>query len=214
MSIFEKMAEAIVKLDGDECKRLSNEVIKKGIDPIVAIQDGFAKGMMTVGNNYENGEIYLPDLMIAAEAMEDVVKVLEPFIASSGRSHEIKKGKVVLATIQGDVHEIGKNIVRIIMSNSGFDVIDLGRDVNVYRIIEEAQKIKADIIGVSALMTSTMGYMVVLIDELSNLGIRHDFKVMVGGAPVTQEWAKKIGADGYANDAMAAVEVARDLLKK
>jgi len=214
MSIFEKMAEAVIKGDVDECKRLSNEVIKKGIEPVAAIQDGFSKGMETVGNNFERGKIYLPEMMLAAEAMNAGVKILESVIASSSGSHAIQKGKVLLATIQGDVHEIGKNIVKLIMSTSGFDVIDLGKDVKVHRIIEEAQKVKADIIGVSALMTTTMGYMAVLIDELSNLGIRHDFKVMVGGAPVTQEWAKEIGADGYAKDAMVAVKVARGLLKK
>ena len=133
MSIFEKMAEAVVKGDVDECKRLSNEVIKKGIEPVAAIQDGFSKGMETVGNNFERGKIYLPEMMLAAEAMNAGVKILESVIASSG-SHAIQKGKVLLATIQGDVHEIGKNIVKLIMSTSGFDVIDLGKDVNLVLI--------------------------------------------------------------------------------
>jgi methylmalonyl-CoA mutase cobalamin-binding domain/chain len=122
------------------------------------------------------------------------------------------KPKVVLATIQGDVHEIGKNILRIILSTSGFEVVDLGRDVKVATIVERAVAEKADIIGVSALMTTTMMYMKTLIEELSEAGIRKDFKVMVGGAPVTEEWAREIGADGYGKDAFAAIQVAKDLV--
>jgi len=213
MTIFEKMAEAVVKGDAKKCERLSNEVIKEDVEPVEAIQKGFAKGMETVGNYFESGKFYLPEMMLAAEAMKAGVKVLEPVIASKGSPVQ-SKGKVLLATIQGDVHEIGKNIVRLIMSTSGFDVIDLGRDVKVSKIIEEAQKAKVDIIGVSALMTTTMSYMRVLIEELSDLGIRDNFKMMVGGAPVTEEWAKEIGADGYSKDAMVAVKVARNLLGK
>jgi methylmalonyl-CoA mutase cobalamin-binding domain/chain len=121
-------------------------------------------------------------------------------------------GKVVVATVQGDVHDIGKNILRILLSTAGFEVIDLGRDVKVATIINEAEDEEVDIIGVSALMTTTMMYMKELIEELSEAGLRDRFKVMVGGAPVTPEWAREIGADGYAKDAFAAIAVAKDLV--
>jgi methylmalonyl-CoA mutase cobalamin-binding domain/chain len=118
-----------------------------------------------------------------------------------------------MATIQGDLHDIGKNIVNLVMSTSGFEVIDIGKDVNVATIVKEAQAHKVDIIGVSALMTTTMGYMPVLLDELKFAGVRDKFKVMVGGAPVTESWVEEIGADGYAKDAAAAVRVAQQLMK-
>jgi 5-methyltetrahydrofolate--homocysteine methyltransferase len=213
MSVLKDMAEAVVKGDMEECERLSSVAIEQGIEPVEAIQGGFAKGMETVGNRFESGQLYLPEMMLAAQAMNAGIKVLEPHIAEGSKSLQ-SSGKVALATIQGDMHDIGKNIVNLMMSTSGFDVIDLGKDVKVSNIIKEAKKADADIIGVSALMTTTMGYMPVLIDELSELGLRKDFKVMVGGAPVTPEWAEEIGCDGYAKDAVAAVKVARKLVGK
>jgi 5-methyltetrahydrofolate--homocysteine methyltransferase len=214
MSVLKDMAEAVVKGDMEECERLSNVAIEQGIEPVEAIQAGFAKGMETVGNRFESGQLYLPEMMLAAQAMNAGIKVLRPHIAKEGSKSLQSSGKVALATIQGDMHDIGKNIVNLMMSTSGFDVIDLGKDVKVSNIIKEAKKADADIIGVSALMTTTMGYMPVLIDELSELGLRKDFKVMVGGAPVTPEWAEEIGCDGYAKDAVAAVKVARKLVGK
>ena len=214
MGLYEKMAEAVVKGDMNTCERLSNEAIRQGIEPVEAIQEGFAKGMETVGNRFESGQLYLPEMMLAAQAMNAGIRVLEPHIAKEGSKSLKSSGRVVLATIQGDMHDIGKNIVNLIMSTSGFDVIDLGKDVKVSSIIKEAKKADADIIGVSALMTTTMGYMPVLIEELSELGMRQDFKVMVGGAPVTPEWAEEIGCDGYAKDAVAAVTVAKELIGK
>lgn len=214
MTILEKMAEAVIGGRQEECENLATTVLKEGIDPVEAIQKGFAKGMETVGINFESGKFYLPEMMLAAQAMNAGVKVLESSIASKGSQTLEKTGRVVLATIQGDMHDIGKNIVRLLMSTSGFDVIDLGKDVKVTRIIEEAEEKRADIIGVSALMTTTMAYMPELIDALCEMDIRDRFKVMVGGAPVTPEWANEIGSDGYGKDAVGAVRVARELLGK
>lgn len=214
MTIVEKMADAVIRGNEEECTKLAKTALKEGIEPVKAIQEGFAKGMETVGINFECGKFYLPEMMLAARAMNTGVKVFEPVIASKGSQSAQKRGTVVLATIQGDMHDIGKNIVKLLMSTSGFDIIDLGKDVKVRRIIEEAQEKKADIIGVSALMTTTMGYMPELIEELSEMDIRESFKVMVGGAPVTPEWAKEIGSDGYAKDAVGAVRVARELVGK
>ena len=169
--------------------------------------------MEVVGNNFECGKIYLPEMMSSAQAMDIGVKVLEPALATKSPEAVKKEGKIILATVQGDMHDIGKNIVKLIMSTAGFEIIDLGRNVKVERIIDEAQDKKADIIALSALMTTTMGYMPVLIEELTEMGFKQDSKVMVGGAPVTEKWAKQIGADGYARDAVGAVKVAKELVK-
>ena len=214
MSILEEMASAVIKRDVGACVDLANQIINEGIDPLEAIQEGFAKGMETVGRNFESGKFYLPEMILAAKAMNAGIDVLKPVIASKSLGKVQDKGKVALATVQGDMHDIGKNILKLIMSTSGFEVIDLGKDVKVDTIISEARDKNADIIGLSALMTTTMGYMPILIQELTEMGIRQDFKVMVGGAPVTEEWANEIGSDGYAKDAVEAVQVAQAILNK
>jgi 5-methyltetrahydrofolate--homocysteine methyltransferase len=213
MGILEEMADAVINRDKEACAKLADKAIKEDLDPIEAIQEGFAKGMEVVGNNFECGKIYLPEMMSSAQAMNLGVKVLEPALATKSPEAVKKEGKIILATVQGDMHDIGKNIVKLIMSTAGFEIIDLGRNVKVERIIDEAQDKKADIIALSALMTTTMGYMPVLIEELTEMGFKQDFKVMVGGAPVTEKWVKQIGADGYARDAIGAVKVAKELVK-
>ena len=211
MEVFIEMRDAVIRGDSQGCIDLATKALESGVDPLQAIEDGFAPGMAVIGQGFEDGSYYLPDMMLAAEAMKAGVAVLEramPATETAARS----KPKVVLATIQGDVHEIGKNILRITLSTSGFEVVDLGRDVKVATIIDRAMAEQADIIGVSALMTTTMMYMKTLIEELSEAGIRKDVKVMVGGAPVTEDWAREIGADGYGKDAFSAIQVARDLV--
>jgi corrinoid protein of di/trimethylamine methyltransferase len=212
MTIFEDMADAVIRGDEADCIELANRVLNENIDPVEAIQKGFSKGMETVGKKFESGEFYLPQMLLAAKAMDAGVAILEPSIASRDSQEKLKSGTIVLATIQGDQHDIGKNIVKLLLSTSGFYVIDLGKDVKVIRIIEAAQEKKADIIGVSALMTTTMGYMPELIIELTEMNIRQSYKVMVGGAPVTSDWAEEIGFDGYGEDAVAAVRLARELM--
>jgi len=213
MGILNEMADAVITGDKEACTKLADKAIKEDLDPMEAIQEGFAKGMEVVGNNFECGKIYLPEMMSSAKAMNAGVDTLEPALAAKGPEEVMTKGKIILATVQGDMHDIGKNIVKLIMSTAGFEIIDLGRNVKVERIIDEAQDKKADIIALSALMTTTMGYMPVLIEELTEMGFRQDFKVMVGGAPVTEKWAKQIGADGYAGDAVGAVKIAKELVK-
>jgi trimethylamine corrinoid protein len=208
---FSEMKRAVVRGDREACVELAKQALESGVDPTQAIQEGFAPGMQVVGKGFEDGTLFLPDMMLAAEAMKAGIAVLEKAMPAS-KAAERRLGKVVVATVQGDVHDIGKNILRILLSTAGFDVVDLGRDVKVATIISEAEDENADIIAVSALMTTTMMYMKELIEELSEAGIRGDFKVMVGGAPVTQEWASEIGADGYEKDAFAAIRVAEDLL--
>jgi corrinoid protein of di/trimethylamine methyltransferase len=205
------MTAAVIRGDGEACVELATQALESGVDPLTAIKDGLAPGMDAVGRGFESGELYLPDMMLAGEAMQAGVAVLERALPAA-EAAESRLGKVVLATIQGDVHDIGKNILRLLMATSGFVVVDLGRDVRVATIIERAQQEEADIIGVSALMTTTMMYMKELIEELVELDLRDDFKVMVGGAPVTEDWAQEIGADGYAKDAHGAIHVAEGLI--
>jgi trimethylamine corrinoid protein len=208
---FKVMTDAVVRGDAEACVTLAKQAVDAGADPLEAIQQGFAPGMQIVGKGFEDGSLFLPDMMLAAEAMKAGIAVLEKAMPA-GQAAESRVGKAVVATVQGDVHDIGKNILRILLSTSGFEVVDLGRDVKVATIINEAEDEEADIIGVSALMTTTMMYMKELLEELSEAGLRDRFKVMVGGAPVTPEWANEIGADGYAKDAFAAIAVAKNLL--
>jgi trimethylamine corrinoid protein len=208
---FNEMRDAVVRGDREESVALARRALEEGVDPMAAIREGFAPGMEVVGKGFEDGSLFLPDMMLAAEAMKAAIGVLEEAMPPE-KAAENRAGKVVLATVQGDVHDIGKNIVRILLSTGGFEVVDLGRDVRVSTIVERAEDEKADIIGVSALMTTTMMYMKELIEELSEAGLRDDVKVMVGGAPVTPEWAREIGADAYAKDAFAAIQAARDLV--
>jgi len=208
---FKEMTDAVVRGDAAACENLARKALEAHVEPQSAIQEGFAPGMEIVGRGFEDGTLFLPDMMLAAEAMKAGIAVLEEAMTADQAAAN-RAGKMVVATIQGDVHEIGKNIVRILMSTAGFEVVDLGKDVKVPTIIDEAEDEMADIIAVSALMTTTMMYMKELIEELSDAGLRDRFKVMVGGAPVTETWAKEIGADGYAKDAFAAIQVAKDLL--
>jgi corrinoid protein of di/trimethylamine methyltransferase len=208
---FNEMKDAVVRGDKEACVDLAKKALESGVEPLKAIQEGFTPGMQVVGKGFEDGSLFLPDMMLAAEAMKAGIAVLEAAMPAD-KAAENHLGKVVVATVQGDVHDIGKNILRILLSTAGFEVIDLGRDVKVATIINEAEDEEVDIIGVSALMTTTMMYMKELIEELSEAGLRDRFKVMVGGAPVTPEWAREIGADGYAKDAFAAIAVAKDLV--
>jgi corrinoid protein of di/trimethylamine methyltransferase len=214
MDMFKQMAEAVIAGDAQLCVSLAERVVAEKIDPVGAIQKGFSAGMDTVGADFESGRMFLPEMMQAAEAMNAGVAVLKPAIEARGDEALSASGRVVLATIQGDMHDIGKNIVKLLLSTSGFEIVDLGKDVRVDTIIDKAEGENADIVGVSALMTTTMGYMPELIEEMKELGIRDQFAVMVGGAPVTEEWADGIGADGYSKDAVGAVRVARDLVRK
>ena len=213
MDSLKQMAEAVIVGDVEQCVTMAKKAIEDNLDPVEAIQKGFSTGMDTVGKRFESGEMFLPEMMQAAEAMNAGVAVLKSAVESAG-SGTLEEGKVVLATIQGDMHDIGKNIVKLLLSTSGFEITDLGKDVKVGVIIDRAEEAQAKVIGVSALMTTTMGYMPDLIQELQELGIEAEFPVMVGGAPVTEEWAKEIGAHGYAKDAVGAVRIAKQLAKR
>jgi len=210
-NIFEEMELAIIDGDEELCASLAQKAIDEGLDPAEAIDKGFAKGMRVLGDRFESGECFLPELLTAEDAMNAAMEILQPKIEESQAQRE-KLGKVVIGTIQGDVHDIGKNIVKLFMSVAGFEVVDVGRDVPVRTFIKTAQKEKADIIAASALMTTTMVYMPELIKQLKELGIRDQFKVMVGGAPVIKSWAMEVGSDGYGLTAKEAVQNALELM--
>jgi corrinoid protein of di/trimethylamine methyltransferase len=209
--LFQAMAQSIIDGDADRAEALAKQAIAEGIDPLVAINEGFVIGVNHVGDAFSCGDAFLPELVMAGEAMKAAVSTLEPEMARQGTERQVL-GKVVLGTIHGDIHDIGKTLVGTMMSASGFKVFDLGVDVPVTTLIEKAIAEGADIIAVSALLTTTMVRQRDVVEALDDMGLRAKIKVMVGGAPVTQEWVQEIGADGYSEDAIGAVSVARQLL--
>jgi corrinoid protein of di/trimethylamine methyltransferase len=209
--LFQAMAQSIIDGDADRAEALAKQAIAEGIDPLVAINEGFVIGVNHVGDAFSCGDAFLPELVMAGEAMKAAVSTLEPEMARQGTERQVL-GKVVLGTIHGDIHDIGKTLVGTMMSASGFKVFDLGVDVPVTTLVNKALEEGADIIAVSALLTTTMVRQRDVVEALDDMGLRAKIKVMVGGAPVTQEWVQEIGADGYSEDAIGAVSVARQLL--
>jgi len=211
--LYQAMAQSIIDGDADEAERLAKEAIQAGIDPLEAINQGFVVGVNQVGDAFSCGDAFLPELVMAGEAMKTAVNTLEPEMARRGTSRQML-GKVVLGTIHGDIHDIGKTLVGTMLAASGFQVFDLGVDVPVTALVEKALEVGADIIGVSSLLTTTMVRQRDVVEALDDMGLRPRVKVMVGGAPVTREWVTEIGADGYSEDAIGAVKVARALVEK
>jgi len=210
--IYESLSKAIIDGDIELAKKAAEDAVNAGITPTDAIENGLMKGMKIIGEKFSRLEMFLPNVLVAADAMEAAIAVLKPRMMPEELS-KIKIGKVVIGTIQGDIHDIGKSIVSIMLSASGFEVFDLGKDVPLFNFVKKADEINADIIAVSALMTTTMEYMRDLILLMKETGVRQKYKVMVGGAPVLPEWAEEIGADGYGKDASEAVGVAKRLLR-
>jgi corrinoid protein of di/trimethylamine methyltransferase len=211
--LFKAMAQSIIDGDAETSERLARQAIEQGIDPLEAINQGFVIGVNAVGDSFSCGDAFLPELVMAGEAMKAAVAALEPEMARRGTERQVL-GKVVLGTIHGDIHDIGKTLVGTMLSAAGFQVYDLGVDVPVADLVEKAREVNADIVGVSALLTTTMVRQRDVVEMLDDMGLRPRIKVMVGGAPVTGEWVKEIGADGYSEDAIGAVRVARQLVGK
>ena len=209
--LFQKMSQSILDGDADVAVALAKQAIEAGIDPLDAITNGFVLGVNQVGENFACGQAFLPELVMAGEAMKAAVATLEPEMQKRGTTRQVF-GKVVLATVEGDIHEIGKTLVGTMLSASGFQVYDLGVDVPSAKIIEKVKEVDADLVGLSALLTTTMVKQKEVIDELDKLGLRKKVKVMVGGAPVTRDWVQKIEADGYSEDAIGAVGLAKQLV--
>ena len=209
--LFQKMAQSIIDGDSDVSVALARQAIEAGMDPLEAITQGFVMGVNQVGEAFAKGDAFLPELVMAGEAMKAAVSTLEPEMQKRGLQRTML-GKVVLATVEGDIHEIGKSLVGTMLSASGFQVYDMGVDVPTAIIIAKAKEVDADIVGLSALLTTTMVKQKEVIEELDKQGLRKKIKVMVGGAPVTRDWVQKIEADGYSEDAIGAVGVAKKLV--
>jgi corrinoid protein of di/trimethylamine methyltransferase len=209
--LFNAMRQSIVDGDAEQAEVLARQALERGIDPLDAINEGFVTGVNYVGQQFGCGEMFLPDLVLAGEAMKAAVAVLEPEMQKRGSQRQML-GKVVLGTVKGDIHEIGKTLVATMLSASGFQVYDLGVDVPFEKFAQKAREVGADIVGVSALLTTTMTGQKSVIEALDDVGLRPKVKVMVGGAPVTRSWADEIGADGYSEDAISAVAEAKRLV--
>ena len=211
--LLTSMKQSILDGDPDAAVQLAQQALAQNLDPLEAINLGFMPGMSEVGQQFGAGQLFLPDVIMAAEAMKKAVAALEPEMAKRGTRREVL-GRVVLGTVKGDVHEIGKSLVGTLLSANGFEVYDLGVDVPFARFAEKAREVGADIVGVSALLTTTMTGQRNVIEALDDMGLRSTVKVMVGGAPVTRGWAEEIGADGYSEDALGAVTLAKKWVGK
>ena len=187
---------------------LIEEALARNISAREIIDDGLTKGMEIVGRKFDAGEYYIPDMLASAEAVGIAMEILEPHIAKAGLE---SKGKVLLATVKGDLHDIGKNIVAILLRGAGYTVKDIGNDIEPQVIVEAVVEEKPDILGLSALLVSTMGSMSDAVNALTEKGVRNQVKIVVGGAPVTEEFARSIGADGYGADGFDAVKVVESL---
>lgn len=207
-----RLRDAVLNCDIDNVEAIARDALNSGVDPLRAIQDGLAGGIREVGDRYGRGEAYLPELVMAANTMKKGVAVLEPSIPKGADRGGL--GKVVLCTVEGDIHDIGKSLVGTILGTAGFEVIDLGVDVPTSKLVESAVQNKARIVGMSALMTTTMVHMPEAIAALTSKGARDTMIVMVGGAPTTREWAKEIGADAHGGDAIEALALAKSLISK
>lgn len=208
---FLAMTQSIVDGAPETASHLAEAALRAGIAPLDAINNGFVPGMRHVGEEFARRNMFLPDMMASAEAMRAAMAVLEPELKRLGKERPME-GVVILGTTKGDIHEIGKTLVGTLLTANGFRVHDLGVDVSGEKFTAKAVELGADIIGVSALLTTTMKNQKTVIEALERAGLRSTVKVMVGGAPVTQQWAEQIGADGYAKDAMSAVALARELM--
>jgi corrinoid protein of di/trimethylamine methyltransferase len=209
--LFKAMSQSVLDGDSDVAAVLAKQAIEQGIDPLDAINQGFVPGVNYVGDQFSCGDMFLPELVMAGEAMKTAISVLEPEMAKRGTQRKVH-GKVVIATVQGDIHDIGKTLVATMLAAYGFQVYDLGVDAAIPTIVGKAREVGADIVALSALLTTTMVRQRDVIEALEDMGMREKVKVMVGGAPVTQEWVQQIGADGYSEDAVGAVNVAKKLM--
>jgi corrinoid protein of di/trimethylamine methyltransferase len=210
---FAAMRQSIVDGAPDTASNLAEQGLAQGMAPIEAINNGYVPGMHDVGEQFARGQMFLPDMMASAEAMRAAMAVLDPELRKLGTERP-KAGVVVLGTTKGDIHEIGKILVGTMLTAHGFQVHDLGVDVSGEEFAAKARELKADIVGVSALLTTTMRNQKGVVEALAKEGLRAQVKIIVGGAPVTRRWAEEIGADGYARDAMSAVVLAQELMQQ
>jgi corrinoid protein of di/trimethylamine methyltransferase len=208
--LLAQLSQAVIDCEPDKARELAEAALDQGLDPLVCINQALTPGIQHVGTLFSSGEYYLPDLIIAGEAMKEALAVLEPALMAD-QKREVR-GRVVLGTVEGDLHEIGKTLVGTMLTANGFDVTDIGIDKSAADFVAAVKESDADLVGASALLTTTMLQQQKIIEALEEAGLRDRVKVMVGGAPVTQEWADKVGADAYAEDAISAVAIAKQLV--
>jgi corrinoid protein of di/trimethylamine methyltransferase len=209
--LFAALRQAVIDGDAAAAGTLAQQALDTGVPPLAAIDEGLVPGLSFVGEEFGKGELFLPDMMLAARAMQKAMDILEPVLKDQAAQRHVV-GRVVIGTVKGDIHEIGKNLVGMMLSTSGFEVHDLGVDVAPDRFVEAAKEHHADIVGVSALLTTTMAGQRTVVEALAAAGLRDSVRVIVGGAPASESWAAEIGADGYSEDAIGAVALARRLL--
>jgi 5-methyltetrahydrofolate--homocysteine methyltransferase len=207
---FQEIKEAVVNRRKDQIEELVRGAIEKGLGIDQIINDGLIVAMEMIGQKYTNGQIYIPEMLASAITMKKGLEIIKPLL----KAQAIKsKGIILMGTVQGDIHDIGKNIVIMMLEGGGFQVVDLGVDVRKDKILQQIQELKPDILGLSALLTTTMPGMKAVIEELEEKGLRKKVKIIVGGAPVDAAFAKKIGADGYGANAVEAVQLAKELIE-
>ena len=210
--LLAEIQQAIIDLDEDRTEELTLEAIDEGYNPLDILQEGLTKGVKTVGDKFGRGEVFLPELAMSADCMRAGVQHVDPLLAEMDLGDDETGGLVVIGTVDEDIHNIGKNIFVTMLKANGFDVVDLGVEVPNEEFIEAVREHDPDILGMSALMTMTMDHQEEVIELLEDEGLRDDVKVMVGGAPTSPEWCEEIGADGYGDNADAAVKSALELL--
>ena len=208
---LQKLFDAVLEGDFEGVKTNLQLSLDANLDPTVILNDGMISAMREVGARFEAGEYYVPEMLIAARAMQSGMAILKPYLQQTERK---SMGKVVIGTVKGDLHDIGKNLVSLMLEGAGFEIIDLGVDVPAEEFVKQARELKPDIVAMSALLTTTMPSMRTTIDALTAAGLRNDVKVIIGGAPVTETYAQQIEADGFSPDASRAVNVALELLEK
>ena len=209
---YKEISDAIVNLEKEKAIELANRAVKENMKLLEVIEKGYGDGIRRIGDLWEEGEFFLPELMLGGTIMQESMDILLPKLKSSGE--KINLGIVVIATIEGDIHSIGKTIVGTMLSANGFEVYDLGADIPAEKIIDTAIEKNANVIGVSALLTTTRFGQKKVVDILEKKGIRNKFKVIIGGAPVNQSWTEECQADGFAGSAVEAVKLVKKLLNK
>jgi corrinoid protein of di/trimethylamine methyltransferase len=209
--LFEAMTKAVIDGLPDRARELAEEALEAGIEPLVAIDHGFKPGMDVVGEGFANGELFIPDLMMSGEAMKAAIAALEPELMRRKQERKVL-GKVVIGTVQGDIHEIGKTLVATMLAANGFEVHDLGVDVSAQQFLDKVREVHPHVLGLSALLTTTILNQEAVILTLKEAGLRDQVKVIIGGVPASPEWAEEIGADAYAENANEAVEVVKGLV--
>jgi 5-methyltetrahydrofolate--homocysteine methyltransferase len=204
-----EISSALIMGDRKKVKELIELALNEGISPEIILNEALIAGMNVVGEKFKNNEFYVPEVLVAARAMKTGMEILKPFLS---KSSGVMRGRIVIGTVKGDLHDIGKNLVAMMLEGAGYEVIDLGIDVDPEKFLSAINTYNPDILGMSALLTTTMPYMRTTIEVLEKAKVRDKVKIIVGGAPVTEDFAKEIGADGYADDAASAVDLVNRLM--